>query len=92
MGFVYSGNKCSTVERLNKSPVTDSVHDVARTFDCRPSWAGGPHWTTNFRSFHPSGALFQYVDGSVRWISESIDMSTYRGLSTIRGGEIAAAE
>ena len=29
-GFVYSGNKCSTVERLNKMPVTDSVHDVTR--------------------------------------------------------------
>src|SRR5262249_54997790 len=52
-GFVYSGNKCSTVERLNKSPVTDAVHDVANTFNCTPSFQGGPHWVTNFRSFHP---------------------------------------
>ena len=91
-GFVYSGNKCSTVERLNKVPVTDSVHAVLQTFDCRASFEGGPHWTTNFRSFHPGGALFLYADGSVRWTKETIAMSTYRALSTIQGGEIISSD
>jgi prepilin-type N-terminal cleavage/methylation domain-containing protein/prepilin-type processing-associated H-X9-DG protein len=91
-GFIYSGNKCSTVERPNKVPVTDSVHDVANTFNCTPSFRGGPHWTTNFRSFHPGGANFLYVDGSVRWTKETIAMSTYRALSTIQGGEIISSE
>ena len=86
-GFVYSGNKCSTVERLNKTPVTDSVHNVADTFNCTPSFRGGPHWTTNFRSFHPGGGNFLLADGSVRLVDEAIDMSIYRGLSTIRGAE-----
>lgn len=86
-GFVYSGNRCSTVERLNKTPVTDSVHDVANTFDCRPSFRGGPHHVTNFRSFHPGGANFLYADGSVRWLSDTIEMQTYRSLSTLIGGE-----
>ena len=92
LGFVYSGNKCSTVERLNKVPVTDSVHDVADTFNCTPSFQGGPHWTTNFRSFHPGGALFLYADGSVRWIKETIAISTYRALSTIQGGETVSSD
>jgi prepilin-type N-terminal cleavage/methylation domain-containing protein/prepilin-type processing-associated H-X9-DG protein len=91
-GFVYSGNKCSTVERLNKRPVTDSVHDVANTFNCTPSFQGGPHWVTNFRSFHPGGANFLYADGSARWIKESIAMPTYRAISTIQGGEITSSE
>jgi prepilin-type processing-associated H-X9-DG protein len=92
VGVVYSGNKCSTVERLNKVPVTDSVHDVADTFNCTPSFQGGPHWTTNFRSFHPGGALFLYADGSVRWIKETIAISTYRALSTIQGGETVSSD
>jgi prepilin-type processing-associated H-X9-DG protein len=91
-GFVYSGNKCSTVERMNKVPVTDSVHDVSQTFNCTPSFQGGPHWVTNFRSFHPGGANFLFADSSVRWVSQSIAMPTYRALSTIQGGEVVSSE
>jgi prepilin-type N-terminal cleavage/methylation domain-containing protein/prepilin-type processing-associated H-X9-DG protein len=91
-GFVYSGNKCSTVERLNKVPVTDAVHDVADTFNCTPSFLGGPHWATNFRSFHPGGANFLYADASVRWIQQTIAMPTYRAISTIQGNELISSD
>ena len=91
-GFVYSGNECSTVERLNKVAVTDSVHDVANTFNCTPSYRGGPHHVTNFRSFHPGGANFLLVDGSVRWVKQTISMPTYRALSTLQGGEIISSD
>jgi hypothetical protein len=91
-GFVYPGNKCSTVERLNKAPVTDAVIVVPQAFNCTPSFRGGPHWTTNFRSFHPGGGLFLYADGSTRWTKDTIAMPTYRALSTIRGGELLSNE
>jgi prepilin-type processing-associated H-X9-DG protein len=42
---------------------------------------------SNFRSDHPSGALFLFCDGHVQFVNENIDMSTYTGLSTIQGGE-----
>jgi prepilin-type N-terminal cleavage/methylation domain-containing protein/prepilin-type processing-associated H-X9-DG protein len=42
-----------------------------------------------FGSFHPSGANFSLVDGSVRFISETIELNTYRALSTRHGGEVA---
>jgi prepilin-type N-terminal cleavage/methylation domain-containing protein len=42
---------------------------------------------SNFRSDHPSGCLFLLCDGSVQFMNENIDMSTYTGLSTINGGE-----
>jgi len=41
----------------------------------------------SFRSRHPGGLQFGFVDGSVRFIDDTIDMPTYRALSTIQGGE-----
>lgn len=51
---------------------------------------GNPHWWPNaqgFRSAHPGGLQFAFCDGGVRWIDESIELSVYRALATIRGGE-----
>jgi len=90
MGFRYVGGFGSTVEPLNKTPVTDSRYDPASHTDCRSSLNGGPHWASHFRSFHPGGANFLFCDGSVQFLGETIDMIPYRGLSTIQGGEVVS--
>jgi prepilin-type N-terminal cleavage/methylation domain-containing protein/prepilin-type processing-associated H-X9-DG protein len=41
----------------------------------------------NFASYHPSGAHFAMVDGSVRMISDEIDQRVFRSLATRAGGE-----
>jgi len=41
----------------------------------------------SFRSRHPNGGNFAMADGSVRMIQASIDLNTYRFLSTYSGGE-----
>lgn len=88
-GFRYSGAFASTVERLNKDPVTDSYLDATQIFNTTPSLHGGPHRVSNFRSFHPGGCNFSFCDGSVQFLSESIDLLLLRALSTIQGGEAA---
>ena len=40
-----------------------------------------------FGSDHPGGAQFGFVDGSVRFLVESIDFVAYQNISTIQGGE-----
>ena len=40
-----------------------------------------------FSSKHPGGAVFVFADGSTRMISEDIDQSMYREMSTIRSDE-----
>ncbi len=40
-----------------------------------------------FSSRHPGGGLFGFGDGSVTFISETINLGTYRALSTREGGE-----
>jgi hypothetical protein len=42
-----------------------------------------------FRSNHPGGAMFCMADSSVHFVSESIDYTLYRALSTKDGGEVA---
>jgi prepilin-type N-terminal cleavage/methylation domain-containing protein len=39
------------------------------------------------RSRHPGGVVVQMGDGSVRFINDSININTWRALSSIRGGE-----
>ncbi|HOA51467.1 MAG: DUF1559 domain-containing protein [Thermogutta sp.] len=38
-------------------------------------------------SYHPGGAMFGFVDGSVRFIQETIDISVYRALGSRNGQE-----
>ena len=41
-----------------------------------------------FGSYHVGGAQFGLADGSVKFISENIDMDTYHALGSIKGGEV----
>jgi prepilin-type N-terminal cleavage/methylation domain-containing protein len=44
----------------------------------------------DFSSYHPFGANFVLGDGSVRMISDQIDLAVYRALATRAGGEVAS--
>ncbi len=46
------------------------------------------HEHLGFKSQHPGGGFFGLVDGSVRFVSDSIDYDVYLGLATIQGGEV----
>jgi type II secretory pathway pseudopilin PulG len=51
-------------------------------------WPTGD-WNRNysFHSYHPGGGQFGLVDGSVRFVSETINYTTYIGVATIQLGE-----
>jgi prepilin-type processing-associated H-X9-DG protein len=42
---------------------------------------------SGFRSRHPGGLQFALADGSVRFLQDGIDLTLYRALATISGGE-----
>ncbi len=44
-----------------------------------------------FAGHHTGGVNFVFADGSVKFLNESLDAATYRGLSTIAGQEVFAA-
>jgi len=93
-GLVSSSIYGCTMEPLNKNPVTDTYSAASAAMmylellDCRSSANGGPHSTSNFRSQHTGGGFFLNLDGSVHFISENINLSSYQEASTIGGGEV----
>jgi len=53
-----------------------------------PSAATFPYRSQfGFNSMHPGGLHFVYVDGSVHFINDSIELGVYHALATIKGGE-----
>jgi prepilin-type N-terminal cleavage/methylation domain-containing protein/prepilin-type processing-associated H-X9-DG protein len=86
------------IPRLNAPPdKTGSVYAA-----CFAGVQFPPDWITHtaclnlgqygFRSLHPGGANFAMGDGSVKFIKNSINIVTYRGLGTRAGGEVISAD
>ncbi len=55
---------------------------------CRADWQNNE----GFYSQHTGGAQFCFGDGSVHFISDSIDLALYRNLSTCGGGEVVSVD
>ena len=91
-GLLATSAFACTVEPMNKFPVTDTFISIIPfyTNNCTSSQDGGQSSTSNFRSDHPGGCNFLFVDGSVGFLSEGIDMASYRAQSTIRGEEVVS--
>lgn len=64
-------------------PINANTRDIHGHFNDDGEYAG---------SYHPGGAQFLFVDGSVRFISQNINMTIYRSLATRAGGEINRIE
>ena len=59
------------------------------TYNPRRVSEDGKH---SFRSVHKGGVNFVRADGSVHFLSQSIEMRVYQGLSSRNGGEVVNAE
>ena len=46
----------------------------------------------SFKSYHDGGGNFCFADGTVRFVVDGINIVTYRGLATIRGGEAVSPD
>jgi prepilin-type processing-associated H-X9-DG protein len=99
----HSSTYGAAVEPINRYPVTDTFlnftqyasdfknfKDGAPAHYCRASYEGGAHAVSNYRSDHPGGCNMLMADGSARFFNESIDLTVFRGYSTIAGEEVVS--
>ncbi len=57
-----------------------------------PSCAPEASSFINASSYHPGGCNFAFADGSVKFIKDSVNMTTYESLGTRAGGEVISSD
>ena len=91
--WAAAGHFACTVDPLNKQPVTQFLFDDSDNVrNCLGTLSNpaNTHRVPNFRSEHPGGGNFLIADGSVNFVSEDIDMASYRARSTTAGADFAS--
>ncbi len=86
----YSANADGTTVPINyPTPVNC---DIAGGFGTSNWQSRCSYANTGFKSHHPGGANFVFVDGSVHFIKQSIAMPTYCALGSRNGAEVVSAD
>ncbi len=87
---IASINQHSGWPRANYATGTCSIPLNNALVSGQPGFGNPGDWPNvySFRSRHTGGANFALADGSVRFISQTIDLQIYRNAATITGGEV----
>ncbi|HVL14269.1 MAG TPA: DUF1559 domain-containing protein [Gemmata sp.] len=81
-----------TYASYNQSSVTTESRILSNDYTrCNnmPGQGGNNPCKRSFGSFHTSGMNFVLCDGSVRFVSNSVDINRLAAMATIAGGEVA---
>ena len=84
------------------SPKKGGSNSLSHFANLREAWygvpinlssGGGPtgdpdDWNTGFGSAHPAGCNFSYADGSVQFISDSVDLDVYSNIGAMNDGNV----
>ncbi|MHC5544766.1 H-X9-DG-CTERM domain-containing protein, partial [Singulisphaera rosea] len=86
-GWTWAGGEYST--SVGNFVLTPN----SKTPDCSP-WGtyGTGYGFFSARSWHPGGVNVLMDDGSVRFLKDSINPTTYYALATSTGGEVISAD
>jgi len=93
-GFSWWSDACQFTTYLTpNSPLPDRIYTTYYCNNTRPNPPCAASTATDptmfaARSRHPGGVMAGKCDGSVDFISETIDIATWRALSTSQGGEM----
>jgi prepilin-type processing-associated H-X9-DG protein len=83
----FYGTTSRKVRENHFSPAVHTPNNAA--YDCL---AGNVGARTAARSYHPGGVNVLFLDGSVRFIKNSVNLNAWRAIATIAGGEVVGAD
>ncbi len=100
-GLTWWGPSCGFTTHFSPNTLEPDYLDYGWGTKCK-AYNSTPDWPCeeqggnssdrpmNFsaRSYHSGGVVASMCDGSVRFISDSVNLTTWRGLGTIRGAEV----
>lgn len=87
-GSSFSANQTPNTNLPDRFPSSSyCIDDAADGMPCDAA-TDSAELTMFLRSRHPGGVQVSFCDGSSRFLTDSIDLNTYRGLSTIQGEEV----
>ena len=64
------------------------VHRPERNLPCIAGSTSGVDHTAGARSLHVGGVNVGMADGSVQFVTDSVDLTVWRAMATIAGGEV----
>ena len=82
--FTHTGNVNGTSLPINFN-IAPSL--AQKSFYCPGCTTGRPWRGRGFQSHHPNGSLFGMCDGSVTFLSQSIEHKVYNAMGSRQGGE-----
>ncbi len=88
--FVAPKMNGSIAPMLPPRTSVDDMRNAILTTTGDPKWLAVGQW--GFRSQHPGGANFLFGDGSVKFLKETINLTTYLSLGTRANGEVISAD
>jgi prepilin-type N-terminal cleavage/methylation domain-containing protein/prepilin-type processing-associated H-X9-DG protein len=80
----FNGSTATCAVPLNANAVCQNTGN--KNLDLSACWEDWPN-NYSFMSLHPGGGQFALADGSVRFVSETIDLTTYRALGSMMDGQ-----
>ncbi|WP_013630822.1 DUF1559 domain-containing protein [Rubinisphaera brasiliensis] len=84
-----SANATVALRDTPNSPLPDTGRNtIIKDVPFAPAVHATTWFRTNARSQHKGGAQFALADGSVRFVSENIDLTTYRNLGNRDDGQV----
>jgi len=99
-GDMWADNKCGYMFTAGYAPNAKIPDQLDGTDGCPnpvvspPCFAatGSQREVNAARSFHEGGVNVSFCDGSVKFVKDSINMNTWRGISTKDGGEVISSD
>lgn len=80
--WAYSYTSYNSSDAYPQSNTILSYDDCGTSNQCKRGWG----------SYHPGGLQFAMADGSVQFVSETIDIYLFNNLATARGEELASLQ